>query len=523
LSELNPRRPALESDEVPGAPPFSLLGDQPYAGNEDPLGFDRIADDLCALVLASRSSTPFTLGIEAGWGMGKSSLLTHLRRRLEESGEPVRTVQFNPWAADDGRVLEGLLKTVLGEVDENALRRVLRDKHYLKHVRLVTRAVARIVRLGDVVDLIWEEMSISPRARNDFHEIIEKAMADWCRDDPQRALCVFVDDLDRCSPASVFEVFEAIKLYLDARGLVFVIAYDADVVSESILEEKQYSKAVTSRQYLEKIVQVFYRIPLATTDQMDRLFESYAAASNTKQLLDNTPRSLIIERNARNPRRIKRFINGLVLEYQRDRALTDRDQQTLIRTHLLHNYFPDFARLLGDVDRRDPVTQFNTYMNLRKSLLLGQSPTSEEEGEYLRGYGIDPTMPPANLLSALEEEMPASFPTLAQDKEFRSLLEAIGTDEQLRPVRERLKERLADDWQSDVQDPVARRVLQALLDSKWEFRTAKGIAKESGVPLADVQELLDRYPQFVRRSSLPDRDGAVLFAARAALRSSEGN
>lgn len=72
---------------------------------------------------------------------------------------------------------------------------------------------------------------------------------------------------------------------------------------------------------------------------------------------------------------------------------------------------------------------------------------------------------------------------------------------------------------AEVKDPTAREVLAALLDSKWEFRTAEGIAKQSHVPVEKVRSVLDAYPRFVRQSSVPDRSGAPLFAAHSALRS----
>jgi hypothetical protein len=515
MSQVRDRSPEL---------PFELLGDEPYAADDDPLGFDRIADDLCELVLASRDSTPFTLGIEAGWGLGKSSLMASLLSRLRDSPE-VKAVEFNAWTADDGKVLEGLLKTVLGAVDQGVLRRTVRDKRYLRHARLATRVAGRFLRIGDVVDLLWEQMSSDPRARSELREIVEKAMERWRASKSERVLCVFVDDLDRCSPASVFEVFEAIKLYLDAQGLVFIIGYDADVVSESILEEKRYSKTVTSRHYLEKIVQVVYRIPTAGDDQTQRLIESYVTASRTGRLLDQDARSLIIERNARNPRRIKRFINGLIVEYQRDREWAERNQRILIRQHLLHTYFPEFARLLGDRERPDPVAQFMEYAHVRDVLERG-GPQGDEEEKLVKHAAesnrVDAALPPRDLLSALETRLPESFPRLAEDEKFLLLLNTLGSEEEREPLREKLGQRLGAEWQVEVKDPTARRVLEALVDSTWEFRTAEGLAKQARLPVHDVQSILDAYPQFVRQSPVPDRAGVPLFAARSALRSPEG-
>jgi hypothetical protein len=51
---------------------FMLLNDQPArgSGGADVLGTQAAAVQLAGLIEASRNSTPFTLGIDAGWGMG---------------------------------------------------------------------------------------------------------------------------------------------------------------------------------------------------------------------------------------------------------------------------------------------------------------------------------------------------------------------------------------------------------------------------------------------------------------------
>src|ERR1700753_4178900 len=106
---------------------FGLLGDQPCVESPDPLGFDSLAADLAALILRSAASTPFTIGIEAPWGMGKSSLMGAIRAKLDQ-GDWVSRVQFNAWTADSAGVLEGLIKTVLQKLDSRALWRALWSK-----------------------------------------------------------------------------------------------------------------------------------------------------------------------------------------------------------------------------------------------------------------------------------------------------------------------------------------------------------------------------------------------------------
>jgi predicted KAP-like P-loop ATPase len=306
---------------------FTLLGDQPCITGSDSLGFERIADDLAALIMSSKESTPFTIGIEGGWGSGKSSLMGRIERKLRASntsgkgGSKVTTVWFNAWTADDGRVLEGLIKSVLDELDHNILRKLARKKELLSWARVAVTVVASWLKLDTIVDQIWHKLEVDPQARNEMRDLMVQAIEEWRnkRDlDPEHLLVVCIDDLDRCSPQNVFQAFEAMKLYLDAPGLVFVVGFDESVVSDAILHEKQYSKSVTSRQYLEKVIQIRYRIPPASDNQSRELIRAYMNQSSTTQLFDDSSQSLVIERNTRNPRRIKRFINGFILEYKLD-------------------------------------------------------------------------------------------------------------------------------------------------------------------------------------------------------------
>ena len=59
-------------------------------------------------------------------------------------------------------------------------------------------------------------------------------------------LIVFVDDLDRCLPEKAIEVLEAIKLFLEVPGAVFVLGMAPDVVERGI--EVRYGAASVNRE-----------------------------------------------------------------------------------------------------------------------------------------------------------------------------------------------------------------------------------------------------------------------------------
>jgi len=67
---------------------------------------------------------------------------------------------------------------------------------------------------------------------------------------------------------------------------------------------------------------------------------------------------------------------------------------------------------------------------------------------------------------------------------------------------------------SQIANPAAKSVLQALADEKWDFRTVDGIAKETGLPSDQVIRILQSYPEFVRRSPVRDRLGRSIYTLK---------
>lgn len=297
-------------------PPYVLLTDQPWIDGNDPLGFDDLAGRLAGLVLASRDSTPLALGVLGGWGSGKSTLMRRLEQQLGV-GRDVDTVWFNAWTAEGKSVLEGMIKSVLVEIGPKALRRAMRSRKLITGIRLVTTLGMGFFGVGRLVDEVWDRFSADANTRNELPKLLGDAMKDWRRRSNSadgRLLVVFVDDLDRCSPANVVEVFEAVKLYLDAPGFVFVVGYDDRMVASALDREKAFEDWRVTARYLEKIVQIEYRVPRPDDQQSRALVDALAERSRTAELLGDAERSLIADSSRRNPRRVKRFLNSFVLE-----------------------------------------------------------------------------------------------------------------------------------------------------------------------------------------------------------------
>jgi hypothetical protein len=116
----------------------------------------------------------------------------------------------------------------------------------------------------------------------------------------ERPLVVFIDDLDRCAPATVMQVFEAINLFLAGEfgKAIFVVAVEPEMVAAHI--EVAYSDLVVKLhalsgergaeealgwRFLEKFIQLPLRLPPMEPEQTElfvsSLFPAAAVPSTT--------------------------------------------------------------------------------------------------------------------------------------------------------------------------------------------------------------------------------------------------
>ena len=70
----------------------------------------------------------------------------------------------------------------------------------------------------------------------------------------------------------------------------------------------------------------------------------------------------------------------------------------------------------------------------------------------------------------------------------------------------------------DANDAVAK-VLEALSNTSFKWRTLSGVAKETGLPLESVQAAMTQAADQIVRSSVRSADGRDLFTTREKFKS----
>ena len=441
------RRPATEDGASP-ATRFSILSDSPNLGESDPLGSEDVARRLEQLIVGSQASTPFTVSVEAGWGAGKSTVMRRIERRFrgmapDQKGQPptgTRTVWFNAWTAPESQVLEGLVRSVLDQLDSNILRSVARQKKMLRGMGIGVSLAAGLLGLGNVVDRLWAKASVDPKQRNELNDFVRDAMREWL-DKPSapasRLIVVFIDDLDRCSSTTVLRVFEAMKLYLDAPGFVFVVGWDTEQVARAVAAERAVDPGVSQR-YVEKIVQFGFRIPRSTPEQLEKLVDACCEeAGLSSDVLDPAHRKLLLRTTDGNPRQLKRFINRFILLHEL--LGSGAKAEALILLLVLQSSYDGFYRLLstvpGDDDRDNPLVEFDDYLEARQALARRSWPDLENA---LTRRGINAVPISADdadaYFNAFEQNLPPDYQILATDRQFVGLLTSM-TDDDKRQLR----------------------------------------------------------------------------------------
>jgi hypothetical protein len=122
----------------------------------------------------------------------------------------------------------------------------------------------------------------------------------------ERPIVIFIDDLDRCSPAKVAQVVEAVNLFLggDFPNCLFVLGMDAEMVAAALqAAHKDMIACLPSDagipvgwRFMDKFVQLPFLIPPAEEQQMTRYTSSLFLADNEQLDDPNLERDVSLAR-----------------------------------------------------------------------------------------------------------------------------------------------------------------------------------------------------------------------------------
>lgn len=270
----------------------------------DLLNYEAIAATIVEL-LRQRPDQPMTVGVHGDWGAGKSSVLEMIEAGLEND-KTVLCLKFNGWrfqGFEDAKIalIEGIVAGLLEKRPalnkaKEAVKDVFQRIDWLK-VAKKAGGLALTVHTGipmpgqiegvlhaaeaflaDPAKATKELQSTvtglkgllkpdthsrsAPKEIEEFRKAFDKLLK--AADIDQ--LVVLIDDLDRCLPDTAIETLEAIRLFVFTSRTAFVVAADEAMIEYAVRKHFPDLPDTTgpltySRNYLEKLIQVPFRIP----------------------------------------------------------------------------------------------------------------------------------------------------------------------------------------------------------------------------------------------------------------------
>lgn len=466
-----------------------FLNDQETA--VDLLYYEAVAKTVVRLIRGTPQA-PVTIGVHGDWGAGKSSVLK-MTEAAFAGNDRVLCLWFNGWTFEgfeDAKTV--VIETIVDELRRArpgstkvaaAARKVLKRVDWLKVARkaggfaftaftgiptldqlrgLYDGASAILAKpqehvsaeelrgfaekAGEYLKDAKEEGDHLPEQihcfRKEFAELLEAADIDQ--------LVVIVDDLDRCLPKTAIATLEAIRLFLFVPKTAFVIGADELMIEYAVREHfpdlpPSSGPVPYARNYLEKLIQVPFRIPslgLAET----RIYVTLLLAENA--LGSEDPRFLKLLEAARaelkrpwesrgfdrgavekaigavvpvevdqalvissqvakiltdgtrgNPRQIKRFLNSMMLRYAiaEERGFADDIKRAVLAKLMLAERFsPDFYEQVArgaaasPNGRSEALARFEDQV---RAVAVEEKPAGKAEGRAGSRKPVDPPPP----------------------------------------------------------------------------------------------------------------------------------
>ena len=370
----------------------------------DMLNNRAIANTIVKLINES-ANQPISIGVHGDWGAGKSSILAMIEEQFPSRKEDeIVCIRFNGWkhqGFEDAKL--ALMSAILSEITrhrkmteeaQSVAKKLWKNINWISVAKTVgsvafsvasgvppinllsglfdnlksdaqdrEKVLGAIDSVGNYLNeaKVFEDTSLS----KEFHEF-QEAFEELLSKTNIKKLIILIDDLDRCLPKVTIETLEAVRLFLFSKSTAFVIAADEAMIEYAVgsyfpdypSEGNQANGYQYSKRYLEKLIQVPFRIPVlgkvesemytamlligSALDEADAGFqkvldiaiermkkpwenngftieeirtalgEKYAQASEAFSVA-NQIADILSKNTQGNPRKIKRFINMLLL------------------------------------------------------------------------------------------------------------------------------------------------------------------------------------------------------------------
>lgn len=298
------------------------------AATVDLFNINKHLDGLSRFIKAC--NTPMTISIQGSWGSGKTSIMKMVEHEIEKDIIPVffNTWQFSQFELGNSLAFS-MIKVLLNKLQD--------DDSFIKHFTSVcSNALTTALKSVSIYNINVDLKKCTEKTVDDnyaeqienlhqhFQEVVNRA----CEREHKDRVVIFVDDLDRLVPSKAVELLEVLKLFLDCKQCVFVLAIDYEVVIRGAIEKYGFASYTSDKiddkernreyekgkSFFDKIIQVPFKVPVAVYDIKNYLKDGFNKIN--LKIDDNDLQDYIdlcASSIGSNPRSLKRLLNAFLL------------------------------------------------------------------------------------------------------------------------------------------------------------------------------------------------------------------
>ena len=270
--------------------------DKPIESTEnDLLKRNTFSKKLAKAIFSYSDSEKITIGLYGKWGSGKSSILNMIKNEIKElsivlpaDNRPI-IINFNPWIySNSTQLFSQFFKTVLAQLNEETGNQKLKivgeviEKYssvldYTKYIPVVGEYLEPIKSLISNLGVHFTEVADSNMSLEKQKETVIESLKEH-----KQRIIIIIDDIDRLNNEQIVEVFRLVNSLADFPYMMYILSFDKEIVSRALSKEQNCN----GEEYLEKIIQVPFDIPVASKATILEIFNNKIIDIVGKELFD---------------------------------------------------------------------------------------------------------------------------------------------------------------------------------------------------------------------------------------------
>ena len=344
---------------------MELLIDKPIEKSiDDKLGRKDFCKYLAKSLLTTKNKDGYVVLLDGKWGTGKTSIVNLIKEeiRIQISNNvnlnylPIID-DFKPWnVTNQDAMISQFFNVISSSFQVNRIKKILQSVNRNPIFREICGVINRIPLINTTpawkaIKCLNEKFQAYIKSINDNKNLCEKKneIIATLQTSLTRHI-VFIDDLDRLNDEEIKLIFQLIKSVCNFPNVIYVIAADSDVLKGALKNEQ--SSNATGEEYLDKIIQAKYDLPLLKEDTIQAILLKDLGDAIGSDITDfDTERFQLYQyyglfKSIHTLREEKKYLNAFFAAY--DLYLDELDVVDLIAITYLRFLSPKIIQILCD-------------------------------------------------------------------------------------------------------------------------------------------------------------------------------